>query len=452
MKILVTGGTGTLGKELGKELVREGHQVTLITRQEAISVQKDIPFPCKIIRGDLNKNVLQLDQKFDVVFHLAGESIAGQRWSVARKKRLMDSRVNTTKNLVQSLSKNKPQVFISASGIGFYGDRKEESLYEESTPGSDFLSQICLSWENEAQEIQSPDCRLVLARISAVLNLQEGALPEMAFPFRLGLGAVIGRGNQWMSWIHIHDLVHALIHCMKTSSLHGAVNVTSPEPATNKQFSKSLATALNVPLFFSSPKFVLKILFGEKAEVILNSQKAFPKKLLESGFKFRFPQPQAALSDLCQFWSRGEDLLIAEQFFYSTKENLYDYFCDAKNLETITPPHLNFQIKKISTPEIQMGTLIDYKLKLYGIPIKWRTLIDEWNPPVQFVDHQLKGPYSLWNHSHKFEQLGEGTLMIDFVRYKVPFGFLGRIVAGAWVKKDVQGIFKYRRETISKLF
>jgi uncharacterized protein (TIGR01777 family) len=451
MKILLTGGTGTLGKELGKELVRRGHEITLLTRQKAELVKLNIPYPCDVLIADLNKAVLSISQSFDAVIHLAGESIAGARWTKERKKRLFESRILTTKNLVESLKSNPPSVFISASGIGFYGDRGDESLNEESSPGNDFLAQICIEWEKEALKIKSEKTRVVLARIAAVLNLQEGALPEMATPFRMGAAAVLGSGNQWMSWIHVKDLMRGLIHALETSSLSGPVNMTAPKPVTNRELSVQLAKSLRVPLLLKSPRFVLRFLFGEKATVILNSQRAVSHKLSASGFEFEFSNIEKALNDLCSAWARGEDVFITEQFFYASKENLFKYFCDAKNLETITPPHLNFHIEKISTPEIQKGTLIDYSLKLYGVPLKWRTLISEWNPPHQFADQQLKGPYSLWDHTHRFESLGPGTLMTDTVRYKVPLKYLGRLTAGAWVARDVQKIFQYRRETIGKM-
>lgn len=451
MRILLTGGTGTLGKELGKALVRKGHSLTVVTRQSAETARLYLPYPCEIMVYDLNTSPLQTKETFDAVIHLAGESIAGERWTEERKKRLLESRTLTTKNLVQGLKKSPPQVFISASGIGIYGDRGDENLSEESSYGDDFLARICIEWEKEALGLENSQTRVVLARIAAVLNLQEGALPEMAAPFRMGAGAVIGSGKQWMSWIHIHDLVHGLIHILETPSLKGPVNLTAPQPVTNKELSEQLAAALRVPLFLKSPRFVLGLMFGEKAIVILNSQRAYPQKLTQSGFEFKFPHITAALKDLCAAWSRGEDVLISEQFFYETKEDLFRYFCDAKNLETITPPHLNFHIEKVSTAEVQKGTLIDYSLKLYGLPIKWRTLIAEWTPPHSFIDHQIKGPYTLWDHTHRFEELGNGTLMSDIVRYKVPLKFLGRLTAGSWVTSDVKKIFQYRRETIGKM-
>ena len=448
MRILLTGGTGTLGKELGKELVRRGHEITVVTRQSAESAKLYLPYPCEILVNDLNTNPLKTQTRFDAVIHLAGESIAGARWTGARKKRLLESRTLTTRHLIEGLKSQPPAVLISASGIGIYGDRGDETLTEESSPGNDFLARICAEWEKEALEMKSAETRVVLARIAAVLNLQEGALPEMAAPFRMGAGAIIGTGKQWMSWIHIRDLVRGLIHILETPSLSGPVHLTAPRPVTNRELSVQLAQSLRMPLFIQSPRFVLSLIFGEKATVVLNSQRALSDKLSASGFEFEFPQIDRALANLCSAWARGEDLFVAEQFFYETKENLFKYFCDAKNLETITPPHLNFHIEKISTPEIQKGTLIDYSLRLYGIPLQWRTLISEWNPPHQFADQQLKGPYSLWDHTHQFESLGQGTLMTDIVRYKVPLKFFGRLAAGAWVTRDVRKIFQYRREVI----
>ncbi len=446
MKILLTGGTGLIGKEIGKKLVRDGFDVVVISRDQK-KAKMQLPFPAEVIEGDLSHGPIKNFPTVDAVIHLVGESVAEGRWSEERKKRIYDSRIVSTKNLKTSL-KNQKVHLLSASAIGVYPDSGDQDLIETSPAGDGFLAIVCKDWEAEAAQI-GQDCTIF--RIGIVLSEHGGALEKMLFPFRAGLGGALGSGEQWMSWIHIDDLSEAFLWALKNKKF-GVFNAVSPHPARNKEFSQALAKALHRPLGLNVPKLALKFLYGEMASVILSSQKVRPNYLIKEKFSFQFTDLQQTLSQLCKAWGEGEDLFFSEQYLPKKIEEIFPFFSAAENLESITPSNLSFKIQKVSTPEIQKGTLIDYRLKIRGVPVKWRTEIAAWEPGKYFVDQQLVGPYKLWHHTHDFQKMGLGTLMTDRVRYRSPMGFLGWLVAGHLVQKEISGIFNYRRKVIFEKF
>lgn len=453
MKILMTGATGLIGQELGLELAKRGHKLVIVSRSRRKALVQ-APFPCEVIEGDLTRGPLKnlLLKDVDGVVHLLGEGVAEKRWSQDQKRKILDSRVLSTRNLIASLSK-PPSVFISASAIGYYGDRGEEILTEESTSGSGFLPEVCIEWEKEVDKVASLGAvRVVKSRIGIVLALNGGALAEMLPPFQAGVGGALGSGRQWMSWIHLQDIVGLFAYAIENPKVEGVVNLVAPQPERNSEFSSKLAQVLHRFKAPNVPKFVLKAMFGELSNVLLSSQNVSSEKAKKLGYDFKFENLEEAFKDILEAQSKGEEVFIAKQFIAKKKEEIFPFFSDAGNLEEITPEILSFKVTEVSTPKIQEGTLINYKLKIHGIPIRWQTHIDEWNPPVKFVDTALKGPYSLWHHTHTFEDLGEGTLMVDRIRYALPVGYLGWIVANWTVKKDIQKIFEFRRQKISEIF
>jgi len=247
------------------------------------------PVPAKTVSG------------FDAAVHLAGESVVG-RWSPAKKKAIRESRVLGTRNLAAALSQTaeKPRVFICASAVGFYGDRGDEVLNEQSLPGQGFLAEVCREWEDASRVATDAGIRTVNIRIGLVLSHNGGALEKMLTPFRLGLGGRIGSGQQWLSWIHIDDIVGAIHHAIRTESLSGPVNLVGPNPARNVEFTKILASVLGRPAFFPVPEFALKLAFGEMAarELLLSSVRIEPAKLAASGCEFRFQDLRNALENL----------------------------------------------------------------------------------------------------------------------------------------------------------
>jgi uncharacterized protein len=239
----------------------------------------------------------------DAVIHLAGASIAGHRWTESRKRELRDSRVGATRQLVASLRRleRRPQVFIAASAIGFYGNRGDEELTESTTAGTDFLAQLAADWETESARAAESGARVVLLRFGVILAKQGGALPQMALPFRMGIGGRIGSGSQWISWITLDDVVGIIRFALETNLLSGPANTVAPNPVRNAEFSSTLARVLHRPAIFPTPRFVLRLALGEMADyLLLASQRVYPTKLQRLGYRFLYPDLQPALASILQ--------------------------------------------------------------------------------------------------------------------------------------------------------
>ena len=277
MNIAVTGASGFIGRHLTERLRSESHTV------RAVSVRTP-PRP----------------ENFEgcaAVVHLAGEPVA-QRWTAAARERIRASRVDGTRALVDALRARPPRVLVSASAVGYYGSRGDEVLKEDSPPGSDFLVGVVTRWEREALAAEEFGVRVVRLRTGMVLGPGGGALQRMLLPFRLGLGGRIGDGKQWMSWIHLDDLTALISFALATPALSGAVNAGTPAPVTNAEFTRELARALHRPAIFPVPRFALKLLFGEMAEIVYASQRMVPDVALRAGFDFKFPEIGPALRNI----------------------------------------------------------------------------------------------------------------------------------------------------------
>ncbi|MBI1884402.1 MAG: TIGR01777 family protein [Chlamydiae bacterium] len=296
MKILLSGSSGFIGSRLVADLSRANHAVSCLVRHR--------PGPDQIF---WNPPSYQLNashiEGFDAVIHLAGENIATQRWTAEKKKRIRESRVEGTHFLCETLQKlsKPPQVLISASAIGFYGDRGSEILKEESSVGRGFLSEVCQAWEQAADPARKKGIRVVHLRFAVVLDIHGGALVKMLLPFRLGLGGKVGRGDQYMSWISLKDLAAVVLYVLNHDSLKGPVNVVSPLAVTHLEFTKTLGKVLHRPTVFPMPAFLARLIFGELADaLLLASTRVIPEKLLANGFQFQYPQLEMALKDLLQ--------------------------------------------------------------------------------------------------------------------------------------------------------
>ncbi len=294
MKILASGMSGTIGLALLPALSSHGHTITRL-KTGAARAQNEIKWnPLQPLKPDLLGG-------FDAVIHLAGENIFG-RWTEAKKKGIHDSRVLGTRHVCDALaqSASNPGVLIAGSAIGYYGNRGDETLTEESKLGTGFLAETCHEWEAATQPAEQAGWRVIHLRTGVVLSAQEGALKKMLTPFRLGLGGKISSGSQWLSWISIADTVAVILHCLRTGSLRGPVNMVAPNPVTNAEFSRTLAKTLHRPAFATVPAFATKLLFGKEMaeETVLTSQRVLPKRLLESGFQFQQPELSGALKSL----------------------------------------------------------------------------------------------------------------------------------------------------------
>src|SRR3984957_11372694 len=292
-RILVSGASGPIGAALLPPLKTRGYEVTRLVRGAATGGNQISWDPGKAISP-------QCVSGFDAVIHLAGESIVG-RWTEEKKRQIRDSRVVGTTALAEALAqaKDKPQVFACSSAIGFYGDRGNEVLNEESAHGAGFLPDVCREWEAATLSAIEAGIRTVQMRTGVVLSPKGGALGKMLTPFKMGVGGRIGDGQQWMSWIDVEDMVGAIHHVLKSDLLQGPVNMVAPKPVTNEEFTKTLASVLSRPAIFPLPAFVVRLAFGEMGEtVLLGSQRVEPTQLVMSGYPFRFSNLRASLENI----------------------------------------------------------------------------------------------------------------------------------------------------------
>lgn len=292
MKILITGATGLIGRELTSELTRQGHEVFRLTRGQPKEAN-DIPW--NPAAGEIPTARLE---GLDAVVHLAGESIAGARWTAAVKERLRTSRAQGTKLLCDALCqlKSPPKTLICASAIGYYGDRGDEQLTEDAPVGHGFLAELCRDWEAAAEPAWQNGIRVVHLRIGVVLTAKGGALAQMLTPFKLGLGGVVGSGKQYWSWVAIDDVIGAISHALKHAEISGPVNAVAPNAATNYDFTKTLGRVLHRPTIFPLPAFAARIVLGEMAnELLLSSARVVPQRLQQTGYQFRCPTLDGAL-------------------------------------------------------------------------------------------------------------------------------------------------------------
>jgi uncharacterized protein (TIGR01777 family) len=297
MNFLITGGTGFIGQELRETLLKKGHNLVIVTRSskkyedEAATNQRFVSWDDDLI-SEMNS--------VDVVINLAGENIFGQRWNDEIKERIYNSRIDSTRSLVESMKQadKKPSVFISASASGIYGDQGDSILTEEHKAANDFLANVCVDWEKESQKAKEYGVRVVNPRIGIVFEDGGGALEKMIPPFKFFVGGPIGDGKQYMSWIHRSDLVNALIFPVEKEEMVGAYNVCSPNPATMIEVSDTLGDVMNRPSFFRVPTFALELAFGEAAQPITGSIRMQPKKLQVHGFEFRYEELEEALADI----------------------------------------------------------------------------------------------------------------------------------------------------------
>lgn len=298
MKVAIAGGTGFVGRALTKKLLNRGDQVVIFTRKNKVSTEKNIEYI----------QWLQHDQQYgqaindiDVIINLAGESINSGRWTNKRKQLILNSRIETTTEIVRIIEQMpaKPKALIQASAIGYYGTSTTNTFTEEKqTPGDDFLATTVKLWEQTAQQATDLGVRTVFCRFGIILDKSDGALPRIAFPYHYFIGGKIGNGQQWVSWIHLEDVVRGILFTIDNENIHGAVNFTAPSPVTMNTFGKQLSHVLNRPHWLPVPAFMLKMLLGEMSILVIAGQKVLPHQLEQNGFVFHYPQLEKALSDI----------------------------------------------------------------------------------------------------------------------------------------------------------
>lgn len=300
---MIAGATGLIGKKLISELIKKGYYITIFTRNTEAARNKiksnsvnfvkwDYTFPADDITGHI--------ECCNAVINLAGASIGGKRWNKEYKRILYESRINTTKKIAEAIFKTvkKPECLINSSATGYYGKSGDDVSSEGYKGGDDILARICIDWEKEAFEAERQGVRVITLRTGIVLDKSEGALKKLILPFKFFAGGYQGNGRQWVSWIHADDMVSLIIFSMENGDIRGAINCTSPEPVSNKEFSKAIGRAINRPSYFPIPGFVLRAVVGEFAEYLTTGRKVIPEKALKSGYKFRYENIRDALENL----------------------------------------------------------------------------------------------------------------------------------------------------------
>lgn len=297
MRVVVTGGTGFVGRSLCAALLEHGHAVTVLTRTPS-DARAALPSSVDVAPWDPEHGNATLPEGTEAVVNLAGESIASGRWNAEQKRRIMESRVKGTEAIVNAIAAAtpRPTVLINASAIGVYGSRGDEPLAEDATAGTGFLSEVVQAWEEAARKAEPLGVRLVMLRIGVILGRDGGALGQMALPFKLFAGGPVGSGRQWMSWIHLDDVVGMIVWALEDTAVSGPINTVAPEPLRNADFNRELGRALGRPSWLPAPAFALKLILGEMADtLLLNGQRVIPARALELGYVFKHPSARTAL-------------------------------------------------------------------------------------------------------------------------------------------------------------
>ena len=301
MRVLITGGTGMVGRALSANLVADGHEVIVLSRTP--SKAKGLPAGVLVQQWDAKTagGWGHLADGADAIVNLAGENIGAGRWTDERKARIENSRLDAGRAVVEAVEQasQKPKVVIQASGVGYYGPRGDEELTEDASPGQDWAAQVVIHyWEAATEPVEAMGVRRAIIRTAPILDANEGALPRMVLPTKLFVGGPLGGGKQWLSWIHLQDAVAGIRFLIENPQAHGPFNLSAPNPVTNGQFMRALGRVLGRPSIMPTPAFAIKLLFGEMATVVLDGQRAIPKRLQELGFEFQFLIVEAALKDV----------------------------------------------------------------------------------------------------------------------------------------------------------
>jgi len=467
MRILIAGATGFIGRALVPRLQRDGHSVVAWARSDTRAMA--------LLGADIDVVSIAAGQEAlvtalsscDAVVNLAGEPLLGGRWTAGRREVLRASRIDVTEQLVAAIgaAKPRPRVLVSASAVGYYGDRADEVLTESSSPREDFLSQLCQDWEDAASAASASGVRVVLLRTGVVLGRAGGALAQMLPPFRFGAGGRIGSGRQFFPWIHLHDLVALIATAVGDERYRGPVNGVAPEQTTSAAFARTLGRVLHRPAILPAPSLALRAIFGEAAVVLLASQRVEPQTASRLGFAWEFPSLEAALHDIVD----GVPVEIARlpsapaeapgaafvlrmtTVIDAPIDETFAFFSKAGNLGLLTPAAMKFRIVG-RVPPMAEGAVMTYRVRVGLLPIRWRTRIVSWDPGRSFADVQEAGPYRVWRHDHVFSAQDGRTVMEDRVYYTPRVGLIARLANRVLVAPGLRDVFKYRAAVIRLRF
>lgn len=300
MHVVVTGGTGLVGRLLTRTLASAGHEVTILSRSG--NRPAGLPEGVEVCRWDARtaSGWEETAERADAIVNLAGENLSSGPWTDARKRRIVRSRVDSGAAVVQAVERasRKPRVLIQASAVGYYGPRRDEEITEEAPAGSDFLARVCVDWEASTAPVEAMGVRRAVVRTGMLLSIRGGALPLLALPVRMFVGGRLGSGKQWVPWIHISDEVAAIQFLLENEAAQGPFNLAAPQPVTNARLVRAIGRVLGRPTLFWAPSLALKLVLGEMSTVVLGSQRVVPRRLTEAGFRFKFPEIDQALWDL----------------------------------------------------------------------------------------------------------------------------------------------------------
>ncbi len=471
MQIVVLGATGFVGRALVLALLARRHGVVVLARAPA-GARATLPAGLAVVDFNDDLAVRAAVAGADAVVNLAGEPIAGRRWSSRRKRLLTESRVAVTRRLVDAIATRERAlpVLVSASATGWYGDRGDTELDEDSGPGTGFAAELCQAWEAAAGAADAN--RVVFARLGVVMGREGGAFQPLRRLFGLGLGGRLGDGSQWVPWIHLDDAISALVRVIEDPRLDGPVAITSPAPVQQRALAAALGRALRRPALLPAPRAAVVLGLGEAASILLASQRVVPRALAAVGFTFRFPSIDAALADLIADGvsierarpgdfpqhagylreRRPRYTLRARTELSAPLNDVFAFFSSPGNLAALTPPALAFEIVGDPPGELESDDVIDYKIRVAGVPMRWRTRIEGWQAGVGFVDSQERGPYRAWWHEHRFSEVNGKTVMEDVVHYAPPLGLLGALANRLVVASMLRRIFGFRRQAIRLRF
>ena len=476
MRVFVTGATGFVGRALILRLLSARHHVIAWVRDETRargSLGSDVELVSA--GSDLGEQIA----RSDAIVNLAGEPVFAGRWTPARKRAIAESRLNLTRAIVNAIaqSASRPAVLISASAVGYYGDRGDEVIDDDAPAGNDFLATLCRDWEAAALDAQKSGVRVFIPRIGIVLGAEEGALARMVLPFRFGAGGPIGSGRQYVPWIHLDDLIAIIYAALEDQRMSGPAIAAAPNPVTGRQLATAIGQVLHRPSLLPVPAIALKVLLGEAAAMLLTGQRVHPRRLQELGFSWAYPQIESALADILKDNDPGirsigdaapKPAASADSKYLQSRrpryvlthktrvaapvEEVFQFFSKPRNLGVMTPSAMRFQILGAMPDEIRRGSRIEYSIRLGPVPLRWRTCIEEWHPPTMFADSQESGPYSCWWHEHHFQPDGNSTLMEDRVYYSPPLGPAGAIANAVFVAPALRRIFSYRSQAMRLRF
>jgi uncharacterized protein len=479
MRIFVTGATGFIGRALTLRLLGGGHQVSAWVRSEARARSLLGPEVSLIGAADGAPALAAEVGRADAVVNLAGEPIVGRRWTAQRRQALSLSRVGLTTSIVDAIERaeHRPAVMVSASAVGYYGDRGDELIDEGSTPGDDFLAHLCGDWEAAALRAEQAGVRVFIPRIGLVLGLDGGALARMLPPFLFGAGGPLGSGRQFMPWIDLFDLVELIATALEDAHYRGPANAVSPFPVINRDFASALGRTLHRPSLLPLPAPVLRAMFGEAATVLLSGQRVNPARLKDLGFRWRFEAidealrhilvddaPKIAALDANSPQPENPDgsaYLRTRQPHYLLRHTMrvpapvarvFSFFSHPQNLGVMTPGSMRFMIEGSPPAKLSRGDRIDYRLRVGPMPLNWRTQIETWQPERLFIDSQERGPYRCWWHEHHFRPDGDGTIMEDRVYFAAPLGVLGNLASHVLVMPQLRKIFRFRAQAMRMRF